>query len=195
LGRPRASGSCSQGQGTLCWGKTFRGNRQSRVTRSRRAQGFDPEAEPNRRGQESWTRNCGSGITDQISKGGQVEERRRIGRNRECPQQSKWPPLLREFRRLGRVRVGVASWEWMGHLSWAASTRPEGGREWPVLPSRADSVTARTIVSAQVPAIRSNESSNRSGLAQGVARAISEWNSCDRRFHLGSWRTKTATQT
>lgn len=34
-------------------GETFRGNRQSRVTWSRRAQSFDPQAEPNRRGPES----------------------------------------------------------------------------------------------------------------------------------------------
>src|SRR5580700_5537143 len=44
-------------------GETFRGNRQSRVTPSRRAQGFDPKAEPNRRGLESGRRNCGNGIT------------------------------------------------------------------------------------------------------------------------------------
>ena len=42
-------------------GETFRGSRQSRVTRSRRAQAIDPEAEPNRIGQESGTRNCESG--------------------------------------------------------------------------------------------------------------------------------------
>ena len=51
-------------------GETFRGNRQSRVAPSRRAQGFDPEAEPNRRGQESGTPNCARGISDQISKAG-----------------------------------------------------------------------------------------------------------------------------
>src|SRR5580700_10740265 len=39
-------------------GETFRGNRQSRVTPSRRAQGLTPKAEPNRRGQESVTPNC-----------------------------------------------------------------------------------------------------------------------------------------
>src|ERR1700733_3776216 len=50
-------------------GETFRGNRQSRVSPSRRAQGFDPEAEPNRRGQESGTRDCGIGITTRIFKG------------------------------------------------------------------------------------------------------------------------------
>jgi hypothetical protein len=35
-------------------GETFRGNRQSRVAPSRRAQAFDPDAEPNRRGQKKW---------------------------------------------------------------------------------------------------------------------------------------------
>src|SRR5580704_16395042 len=61
-------------------GETFRGNRQSRVAPSRRAQGFDPEAEPNGRGQESGTRNCETGITDQISKAGRIEARQCAGR-------------------------------------------------------------------------------------------------------------------
>src|SRR5580700_1775895 len=58
-------------------GETFRGNRQSRVTPSRRAQGFDPEAEPNRRRPESEPRNCRSGTTEiKISEAARIEARK-----------------------------------------------------------------------------------------------------------------------
>ncbi len=74
LGRPRASGIflLPMARDALLGETPFRGNPRlkSRVTPSRRAQGFDPEAEPNRKGPESETRNCGNGITDQISKAG-----------------------------------------------------------------------------------------------------------------------------
>jgi hypothetical protein len=61
-------------------GETFRGNRQSRVTQPRRAQGFDPEAEPNRRGQESGTPTCGRRIIDEIPKAGPNEAHHLVGR-------------------------------------------------------------------------------------------------------------------
>src|SRR5580698_1946901 len=60
-------------------GETFRGNRQSRVPQSRRAQGFDPEAEPNRRGQESGTRKLREGNYKSDFKGRTDRSTRCIG--------------------------------------------------------------------------------------------------------------------
>src|SRR6202034_4343557 len=89
--------------------KVFRGNRQSRVTPSRRVQGFDPEVEPNRRGQESGTRNCRNGIKDQISKPGPIEARQSVGPNREGPQQRTWKTAI-PIPASGRLSYWADGW-------------------------------------------------------------------------------------
>src|SRR5271163_562018 len=82
-------------------GETFRGNRQSRVTRSRRAQGFDPEAEPNRRGLESGTQNCRRGTTDQDFKG-RPDRSTPTYRPQSGKSQKPLERLLRESEHWGR---------------------------------------------------------------------------------------------
>src|SRR5271154_6286484 len=89
LERPRASGSCSQGQGRLCWGRPSGGTDKAE-SRSRRAQGFDPEAEPNRRGQESGTPNCRErNLPIRFHRLDRTKHSNVSARNREGPQQSK----------------------------------------------------------------------------------------------------------
>src|SRR5580698_1210390 len=56
LGRPRASGSCSQGQGTLCWGRPLGGTDKAEFRCPVRAQGFDPEPSPTDRAETGTTR-------------------------------------------------------------------------------------------------------------------------------------------
>src|SRR5580658_295129 len=87
-------------------GETFRGNRQSRVAPSRRAQGFDPEAEPNRRRPESEPRNCRSGTTEiKISEAARIEARQGVVHSRDV-RSKRSGELPCEFRYLDGPRVG-----------------------------------------------------------------------------------------
>src|ERR1700751_906985 len=55
LGRPGARGSCSRGQGTLCWGRPLGGADKAEFRRPVRAQGFDPEPSPTDRAETGTT--------------------------------------------------------------------------------------------------------------------------------------------
>ena len=87
-------------------GETFRGNRQSRVMPSRRARGFAPDAEPNRRGQESGHRTARAGSYRSDFKG------RTDGSTPTEPVASglsaakTHEALYREFRRHSGCRLG-----------------------------------------------------------------------------------------
>src|ERR1700722_12738661 len=87
LGRPRASGSCSQGQGTLCWGRPSGGTDTAESRRPRRAQGFDPEAEPNRSGRERGHQTAGEELAIRFQRLDKTKHGNVSAANREGPQQ------------------------------------------------------------------------------------------------------------
>jgi hypothetical protein len=62
-------------------GETFRGNRQSRVTRSRRAQGLTPKQSPIEEGRKARYGTAGAELQIETSTAARVQARQRIGRN------------------------------------------------------------------------------------------------------------------
>src|SRR5579862_2802442 len=90
LGRPRASGSCSQGQGTLCWGRPSGGTDKAESRRPAGRRALTPKQSPIEEDRKAGHGTARAKTTDQISKAGQIEERQRSGRNRECPRQRRW---------------------------------------------------------------------------------------------------------
>ncbi len=105
LGRPRASGSCSQGQGTLCWGRPSGGTDKAESRRPAGRRALTPKQSQTEEDRKADTdlrdRNYRSdfkGWTDLSAPACRP-------RGRECPQQTS-RRLPCEFWRLGGCRVG-----------------------------------------------------------------------------------------
>src|ERR1700683_3232966 len=85
LGRPRASGSCSQGQETLCWGRPSGGTDKAESRRPAGRRALTPKQSPIEEGRKAGHGTARADTTDQISEAGRIEARQRSGRNWECP--------------------------------------------------------------------------------------------------------------
>src|SRR5580658_1630190 len=71
LGRPRASGSCSQGQGTLCWGRPSGGADKAESRRPAGRRVLTPKQSPTEEDRKAGHKTARAKTTGKISKAGQ----------------------------------------------------------------------------------------------------------------------------
>jgi hypothetical protein len=161
-------GPAPKGKRRFVGGDLQGGNRQSRVTPSRRARGFDPEAEPHRRGQESGhrTARAGSYRSDFKGRTDRSTPTEPVASGMSAAKAHK--TLYREFRRHSDGRLGKI-------------VRRDGNSAVR-LPRSIDGRTRTAHLTEsprrlghrrndnfrQARAIRKNESSGRSGPVKGV---------------------------